>query len=115
MLEWLTQCQPNHFSLPLCYLLLGSMDRSLGTGTKTEQEWRRQSLIDIENVKTMDAVTCWCLVLVKKKMLPEQNLYPNLKPTVLFISTVPFSNVNVERFFSVVRVVKTDRQNKLET
>ena len=34
--------------------------------TKTEQEWRRQSLIDIENVKTMDAVTCWCLVLVKK-------------------------------------------------
>ena len=25
--------------------------------TKTEQEWRRQSLIDIENVETMDAVT----------------------------------------------------------
>ena len=38
-------------------------------GTKTEQEWRRQSLIDIENVKTMDAVTCWCLVLVKKKKM----------------------------------------------
>ena len=45
----------------------------------------------------------------EKKMLPEQNLYPNLKPAVLFISTVPFSNVNVERFFSAVKAVKTDR------
>ena len=51
----------------------------------------------------------------EKKMLPEQNLYPNLKPPVLFISTVPFLNVNVERFFSAAKVVKTDRQNKLKT
>ena len=69
-------------------------------GTKTEQEWRRQSLIDFENVKTMDA---------------EYNLYPNLNPAVLFISTVSFSKVNVERFFSAIKVVKTDRQNKLKT
>ena len=45
----------------------------------------------------------------------EYNLYPNLKPAVLFISTVSFSNVNVERFFSAIKVVKTDRQNKLKT
>ena len=75
---------------------------------------RRPGLIDTENIETVDAVTYWRLVLVKKNA-PGTKLYSSLKPAVLFIFTLPFSNVIVERFSSAVKVIKIDRQNKLKT
>ena len=42
-------------------------------------------------------------------------VYLNLKLAVIFLLSLPFSNVVVERFLSAVKITKTDRWNKLKT
>ena len=83
-------------------------------GNKIEQEWMKQSLINVENIENMDAVTYWRLVFSKKNSAGIE-LYANLKLAVIFVFTLPFSNVVVERFFSAVKIIKTDRRNLLKT
>ena len=74
----------------------------------------KQSLTNVENIENMDAVTYWRLVFSKKNSAGIE-LYANLKLAVIFVFTLPFSNVVVERFFSAVKIIKTDRRNLLKT
>ena len=67
-------------------------------GNKIEQEWRKQSLTNVENIENMDAVTYWRLVFSKKNSAGIE-VYANLKLAVIFVFTLPFSNVVVESFF----------------
>lgn len=76
-----------------------------------DKEWRSQSLSDIED--TTDTVRYW------KHKFQEKNLdggpkFVQLPILITYFMTLPFSNAAVERLFSAVKNIKTDKRNRLD-
>lgn len=87
---------------------------------KADNEWRNQALIepkyfgvDEEQIKKMPAELYWNKVLSLKDHRGNF-LYENLEVVVSLLLGVPSSNTEVERLFSVLKNVKTDKRNRLK-
>ncbi|CAG5054157.1 unnamed protein product [Parnassius apollo] len=87
---------------------------------KADNEWRNQALIDLkhfgveseEELKNMPADIYWNKVLSMKDY-HGNFIYENLEVVISVLLAVPSSNTEVERLFSILKNVKTDKRNRL--
>ncbi|CAG4994901.1 unnamed protein product [Parnassius apollo] len=87
---------------------------------KADNELRNQALIDLkhfgveseEELKNMPADIYWNKVLSMKDY-HGNFIYENLEVVISVLLAVPSSNTEVERLFSILKNVKTDKRNRL--
>lgn len=87
---------------------------------KTDNKWRNQFLIELkyfgvnneDEIKGMPAEMYWNKVLSLKDH-HGNFLYKNLEVLISVLLGVPSSNTEVERLFSVLKNVKSDKRNRL--
>lgn len=57
----------------------------------------------------------YCGKLFRLKNAAEEYLSPNIKIVISLLLILPFSNASVERKFSVIKHIKTENRNRLNT
>ncbi|KAG5883793.1 hypothetical protein JTB14_036670 [Gonioctena quinquepunctata] len=81
-----------------------------------DNEWKKHALLHFEdlhiNVKDCEQ---YCSEIFNLKNNAGVLLFPNLKKTLSLLLVLPFSNASVERIFSNVFNIKTDKRNLLNT
>ncbi|XP_072402181.1 uncharacterized protein [Diabrotica undecimpunctata] len=100
------QCVTNQFPILKEYVNIQELDN----------EWRRHALLDFEklNLNSDDCEQYWSQIFNLKN---DANafLFPNLKKTLQLLSVLPFSNASVERIFSDLFNIKSDKRNLLNS
>jgi hypothetical protein len=80
---------------------------------KLDREWREHAFESgIKRSLSWDEY--WKIIRDAKSPIGEQK-YPNLCKFVSILASFPFSNAAVERIFSSLKLVKTDRRNSLKS
>lgn len=81
-----------------------------------DNEWKAHALLDYHsmNMSTNDAEKYWGEIF-NLKNAGGVELFPNLKIVMSMLLILPFSNASVERIFSNVVNIKTDKRNLLDT
>lgn len=75
--------------------------------SELDKEWRAQSLIDWEQGIPTKTLSYWKIVLQKQN-------FKQLPTLINFFMALPFSNASVERFFSSLKNVKSEKRNRLD-
>lgn len=82
--------------------------------TELDKEWRNQSLLsDMDANDSTDTVLYWKNIFEKKNFEGGRK-FVHLPILVNYFMSLPFSNAAVERLFSAVKNIKTDKRNRLE-
>lgn len=82
-----------------------------------DNEWRQHALLDFNELNldsTLDADVYWKKIFQLKNAIGME-LFPNLKKVISFLLILPYSNACVERIFSDLFNIKTDKRNTLHT
>jgi hypothetical protein len=84
--------------------------------TNLSVEWSKLphvfSELDINNFKSMKVDQMW-LKIAETKNFNEEDLFPNLGKLASLVLTLPHSNAEAERIFSVVTDIKTKKRNRI--
>lgn len=78
-----------------------------------DNEWRDHALIDHKIDKNKSAEEYWAEVFGLKNAAGNP-IFQNLEIVINFLLILPFSNASVERIFSLLNSIKSDKRNKLE-
>ncbi|KAF2887387.1 hypothetical protein ILUMI_18786, partial [Ignelater luminosus] len=90
------------------------------TAQKLDDEWRAHAMLDFAqhglelHGDNIDAEYYWGKVF-RLKNGAGQYLFPNIKIRMSLLLILPFSNASVERKFSVLKNLKTENRNRLNT
>jgi len=82
-----------------------------------DNEWRKHAMLDFRSLEldnNNDPEIYWRKVFSLKNDANEL-IFPNLKKVFSLLLVLPFSNASVERIFSNVFNIKTDKRNLLNT
>lgn len=81
-----------------------------------DNEWQRYAFLNFKelNLNINDSEQYWTAIFNLKNDADEL-LFPNLKKVITLLLVLPFSNASVERIFSNVFNIKTDKRNLLHT
>lgn len=81
-----------------------------------DNEWKKHALLHFEDlhINIKDCEQYWSEIFNLKNNA-DVLLFPNLKKTLSLLLVLPFSNASVERIFSNVFNIKTDKRNLLNT
>ncbi|VEN52569.1 unnamed protein product [Callosobruchus maculatus] len=81
-----------------------------------DNEWRQHTLLDFSsmNMNTNCPEEYWKQIF-KMKNATNTEIFPNLKKVINLLLILPFSNASVERVFSNLFNIKTDKRNFLST
>jgi hypothetical protein len=79
-----------------------------------DNEWRDLSLEDFESYDTMNVEKCWSKVFNATNGAGRKR-FPNVKQVISLLLILPFSNASVERVFSNLINIKSDKRNLLRT
>ncbi|XP_050505697.1 uncharacterized protein LOC126883968 [Diabrotica virgifera virgifera] len=82
-----------------------------------DNEWRKHALLDFDSLDINSNTECdiyWSQIF-KLKNEANISLFPNLKKVFSLLFVLPFSNAAVERVFSNLFNIKTDKRNLLDT
>ncbi|KAL1488727.1 hypothetical protein ABEB36_014526 [Hypothenemus hampei] len=77
-------------------------------------EWRQFVLLNYKDFDINCADKFWTEVF-ELRIVHGNTLFPNLKIIINFLMVLPFSNASVERVFSNLKNIKTDKTNLLQT
>jgi hypothetical protein len=78
-----------------------------------DKEWRKQSLITKPDEVQTDTVKYWKFLFDKRNAVGEKE-YVSLPTLVNYFMALPYSNAAIERLFSSLKNVKTDKRNRLD-
>ncbi|XP_063838163.1 uncharacterized protein LOC135087290 isoform X3 [Ostrinia nubilalis] len=82
--------------------------------TELDKEWRNQSLLsDMDCNDSIDTVSYWKKIF-EKKNVDSRCKFVQLPILVNYFMSLPFSNAAVERLFSDLKNIKTDKRNRLD-
>ena len=90
------------------------------TAQKLDDEWRAHAMLDFHqhglevHGDNIDAECYWGKVFCMKNAA-EEYLFSNIKIVISLLLILPFSNASVERKFSVLKNLKTENRNRLNT
>lgn len=90
------------------------------TAQKLDDEWRAHAMLDFHqhglevHGDNIDAECYWGKVFCMKNAAGEY-LFSNIKIVISLLLILPFSNASVERKFSVLKNLKTENRNRLNT
>lgn len=83
---------------------------------QTDNEWRKHAFLNLENLEApVNEPDLYWAKILSLKNAAHQPLFPNLKKLFSLLLVLPFSNASVERIFSDVFNIKTDKRNLLST
>ncbi|XP_018563337.1 uncharacterized protein LOC111692190 [Anoplophora glabripennis] len=81
-----------------------------------DNEWRRHALLNLDDLQmSMNEPDIYWGKIFNLKNAANAPLFPNLKKMFSLLLVLPFSNAKVERIFSDVFNIKTDKRNLLNT
>lgn len=85
---------------------------------EADNEWRRHAFLNLEELELLknetDLEKYWSKIF-NLRNAAQEFLFPNLKKIFSLLFVLPFSNAKVERIFSDVFNIKTDKRNLLNT
>lgn len=79
-----------------------------------DNEWKDLALVDFTNINTTEADQFWKQIFNLKSAAGMER-FPNVKQVISLLLVLPFSNASVERVFSDLFNIKTDKRNLLST
>lgn len=80
-----------------------------------DNEWRQHALLEHDKLCLSKNAEEYWPEIFKLKNAAGNELFPNLRKAVFFLFLLPFSNASVERVFSDLFNVKTDKRNLLSS